>query len=166
MFHIDAFLILNLHRRIEFTIWHRISSQRRFNITARLWSRGYDSRLGLSLDIKCERSQVRVLATALFALLGTSIRCSGGSNALGSMPPACVKSCRGGNSVMRSVSMDSPSVTMLFGREEQDMLSDVTNIWLRRARGGIAHSRLELLKDIKCERSQTRVKASARCFAL
>ena len=30
----------------------------------RLWSRGYDSRLGLSQDIKCERSQVRVLATA------------------------------------------------------------------------------------------------------
>lgn len=30
----------------------------------RLWSSGYDSRLGLSKDIKCERSQVRVLATA------------------------------------------------------------------------------------------------------
>ena len=30
----------------------------------RLWSRGYDSRLGLSKDIKCERSQVRVLATS------------------------------------------------------------------------------------------------------
>ena len=33
-------------------------------IHQRLWSRGYDSRLGLSQDIKCERSQVRVLATA------------------------------------------------------------------------------------------------------
>ena len=36
----------------------------------RLWSRGYDSRLGLSSDIKCERSQVRVLATAFFCLFG------------------------------------------------------------------------------------------------
>jgi len=37
----------------------------------RLWSRGYDSRLGLSSDIKCERSQVRVLATACsFAFCG------------------------------------------------------------------------------------------------
>ena len=33
--------------------------------TRHLWSRGYDSRLGLSKDIKCERSQVRVLASAL-----------------------------------------------------------------------------------------------------
>ena len=34
-----------------------------------LWSRGYDSRLGLSKDIKCERSQVRVLASAILLLL-------------------------------------------------------------------------------------------------
>jgi hypothetical protein len=33
-----------------------------------LWSRGYDSRLGLSYNIKCERSQVRVLASAILLL--------------------------------------------------------------------------------------------------
>jgi hypothetical protein len=34
-------------------------------INQHMWSSGYDSRLGLSKDIKCERSQVRVLASAV-----------------------------------------------------------------------------------------------------
>ena len=43
-----------------------------------LWSSGYDSRLGLSKDIKCERSQVRVLASArsfAFCCFKISWRC-------------------------------------------------------------------------------------------
>ena len=55
------------------TVQIHIESASKFDSTTqqRLWSRGYDSRLGLSQDIKCERSQVRVLATACsFAFCG------------------------------------------------------------------------------------------------
>ena len=69
------------HNRMISIHFHRLLV---INQHQRLWSRGYDSRLGLSKDIKCERSQVRVLATALvFAFWRLSGGVRGGCGAQG-----------------------------------------------------------------------------------
>ena len=68
---VDTLVKSVLYKRCTWLQPHRIPSIKQYQ---HLWSSGYDSRLGLSKDIKCERSQVRVLASALsFAFVASKL---------------------------------------------------------------------------------------------